>query len=589
MSKLLIYLKDYKKETILGPLFKLLEAVFELFVPLVIAAMIDVGIHNRDKEYIMKMWVILIALAVVGLASALVAQYFAAKAAVGFATKLRHNLFAQIQKFSYRQLDEVGTSTLITRITGDVNMVQAGVNMVLRLFLRSPFIVFGAMIMAFTIHAGAARVFVVVIFALFLVVVGIMRICIPHYTRNQQQLDAVLRSTRESLTGSRVWRAFCLEEEEMERFAKKNSLLHRMQLAVGRIASAMNPLTYVVVNAGIICILYQGGHLVSDGVISQGAVVALVNYMSQILVELVKLANLIVTINKAIACGDRISLILDMQENEESDGGHLHASSTSVKERKRVQDITSHAEYMVEFRDVSMCYHKDGEEAISHITMQVKRGETVGIIGGTGAGKSTVVNMIPGFYPAKKGAVYVDGADIRAYTKQALREKIGIVPQKAVLCQGTIRENLKWGNEHATDEEIYEALRVAQAINVIEAKKNGLDAKITQGGKNLSGGQRQRLTIARALVKHPDILILDDSASALDYATDAALRAALAEHCKDMTTFIVSQRTASVMHADHILVLEDGQMEGWGTHEELLASCEVYREIHESQYGGVSK
>lgn len=567
----MVFLKDYKKESILGPLFKLLEASFELFVPLVMAAIIDVGIKNADRPYILKMCGLLIFLAVIGLVCSITAQYFAAKAAVGFAAKLRHALFSHIQGLSFYELDQVGTSTLITRMTSDVNQVQSGVNLVLRLFLRSPFIVFGAMIMAFTIDVKAALVFVVTIPLLSVVVFGIMLISIPLYKKVQSGLDEVLGITRENLAGSRVIRAFHKEGEEIEAFREKNSSLTAMQLHVGKISALMNPLTYVIINLAIVALIWQGGIRVNLGLIQQGEVVALVNYMSQILIELVKLANLIITVNKSVACGNRIAQVLELE--------------TAMEDGE--QEISSNrAEFAVAFEDVSMCYHGSGEEAVSHISFRAKSGETIGIIGGTGSGKSTVVNLIPRFYDASRGCVLVKGQDVKTLRMETLRGLIGIVPQKAVLFSGTIRENMRWGKKDASDEEIWEALRTAQAAEFVEKKEGGLDAFIEQGGRNLSGGQRQRLTIARALVKKPEILILDDSASALDYATDAALRKAIREMKEQPTVFLVSQRTSSLMHADQILVLDDGEAVGCGTHEELLADCEVYREIYDSQYGG---
>lgn len=569
MKKLLVYLKDYKKESILGPLFKLLEASFELLVPLVMAAIIDVGIADGDRGYVMKMCGVLVLLALIGLVCSLTAQFFAAKAAVGFAAKLRHALFSHIQGFSFSELDEVGSATLITRMTSDVNQVQSGVNLVLRLFLRSPFIVFGAMIMAFTIDVKAAMIFVVTIPALAVVVFGIMLISIPLFKKVQAGLDEVLRITRENLTGVRVIRAFHKEEEEEEHFREKNTFLTRLQLHVGKISALMNPLTYVLINLGLVALIWTGGLRVHTGAITQGEVVALVNYMSQILVELVKLANLIITVTKAVACGNRIESVLEMNSTME-DG---------TEERGKAA-----AEYLVDFENVSMRYQGGGAEAVSGITLRVKPGETIGIIGGTGAGKSTVVNLIPRFYDISGGSLRVNGRDVREYELKSLRDMIGIVPQKAVLFSGTIRENMQWGKSEATDEEIYEALEIAQAKDFVEEKDGKLDARIDQGGKNLSGGQRQRLTIARALIKKPKILILDDSASALDYATDANLRRAIRNMKDSPTVFLVSQRAASILHADQILVLDDGEAVGLGTHEELLQRCEVYQEIYYSQF-----
>ena len=570
MKKLLVFLRDYKKESVLAPLFKLLEASFELFVPLVMAKIIDVGIGTGDNSYVLKMCGVLILLAFIGLTCAITAQYFAAKAAVGFATKLRHALFKHIQKLSFDELDRVGTSTLITRMTSDINQVQSGVNMVLRLFLRSPFIVFGAMVMAFTIDVKAALIFVVTIPALSVVVFGIMYVSIPLFKKVQSGLDEVLSLTRENLEGSRVIRAFRKEQGETAQFEQKNGLLTGMQLHVGKISALMNPLTYIIINFAIVALIWQGGLRVNVGAITQGEVVALVNYMSQILVELVKLANLIVTVNKSVACGNRIAQVLEMESSME-DG------TLEIGENFQEQEI-SEKKSVVSFEDVSMCYQGSKEDAITHISFTAGAGETIGIIGGTGSGKSTVVNLIPRFYDASAGRV-------RKYRRKELRNQIGIVPQKAVLFAGTVRENMQWGKKDATDEEIWEALKTAQAEEFIRAKEGGLDANIEQGGRNLSGGQRQRLTIARALVKKPRVLILDDSASALDYATDAALRKAIRQMEGAPTVFIVSQRTSSLMSADRILVLDDGEATGYGTHEELLKNCQTYREIYNSQYG----
>ena len=577
MRKLLIYLKDYKKESILGPLFKLLEASFELFVPLVMAAIIDVGIANGDKNYILKMCGVLILLAVIGLVCSITAQFFAAKAAVGFAAKLRHVLFAHIQSLSYTEMDAIGTSTMITRMTSDINQVQSGVNMVLRLFLRSPFIVFGAMVMAFTIDVKAALIFVVIIPLLAIVVFGIMLITIPLFKKVQSGLDEVLGITRENLTGSRVIRAFHKEKEEIETFHEKNQLLTNLQLYVGKISALMNPLTYILINAALLVLIWVGAIRVDNGAILQGEVVALVNYMSQILIELVKLANLIITVTKAVACGNRIESVFEIHSSM-SDGHRTKSDAHAGGNPAKRQD------YAVCFDNVSMGYQGGGEYAVSNINLKVKRGETVGVIGGTGSGKSTVINLIPRFYDVSEGAVYVSGEDVRDYKLSELRDKIGIVPQKAVLFAGTIRENMKWGKADATDEEINEALDIAQAREFVEQKEGKLDAEIEQGGRNLSGGQKQRLTIARALVKKPEILILDDSASALDYATDAALRHSIREMKNAPTVFIVSQRAASILHADQILVLDDGDVAGLGTHAELLENCEVYQEIYYSQF-----
>lgn len=572
MKKLLVYLKEYKKETVLGPLFKLLEASFELIVPLVVASMIDIGIANADKGYILKMCLILALLGFIGLVCAVTAQFFAAKAAVGFAAKLRYGLFAHIQSLSFSKMDREGTSTLITRLTSDINQVQNGVNLVLRLFLRSPFIVFGAMIMAFTVDVKAAVVFVVVIPLLSAVVFGIMLLSIPLFKKVQENLDKVLGITRENLTGVRVIRAFGQEAGEIKKFDKQTDELKTIQEFSGKVSALMNPLTYVIVNGGLMVLIYIGAIRVETGVLSQGQVVALVNYMSQILVELVKLANLIITVTKAVACGNRIQSILEIQEGME------RKETVDTKDGEK-------ADNKVEFEHVCLGYHEGGEEALTDIHFTAKKGETIGIIGGTGSGKSSLVNLIPRFYDVTAGAVKIDGKDVRGYNLTELRDKIGVVMQKAVLFKGTIRDNLLWGNENATDEELWEALSIAQAKEFVEKKENMLDEMITQEGRNLSGGQKQRLSIARALVKKPEILILDDSASALDYATDAALRKALKEMPGDTTVFIVAQRASSLMHADKIIVLDDGEVQEIGTHEELLKNCEVYQEIYYSQFG----
>ena len=572
MYKLLRFLKDYKKESILGPLFKLLEASFELLVPLVVAAIIDKGIGSADRGYTVKMCLLLAALGVVGLVSSVTAQYFAAKAAVGFAEKVRHALFKHIQSLSYSDIDSLGTSTLVTRMTSDMNQVQYGVNMTLRLLLRSPFVVFGAMIMAFTVDAKAALTFVVTIPLLSVVVFGIMLICIPLYRKVQEKLDGVLLSTRENLTGVRVIRAFCKEEEETRRFLDRNEELTDAQKFVGKISALMNPVTLVIINFSIIALIYIGALRVNQGIITQGAVVALYNYMSQILVELVKLANLIISVTKSIACGNRIQAVLDMQP------------SMIFPSEAEAQQGDFRSEYAVEFRHADLRYGNSGENALTDIDLRVKRGETVGVIGGTGSGKSSLVNMIPRFYDTSSGDVLVDGVNVREYSRQALREKIGVVPQKAVLFKGTIRDNMRWGNSDASDEEIHAAIATAQAAEVVSGKEGGLDYMIAQGGRNLSGGQRQRLTIARALVRKPEILILDDSASALDFATDAALRKAIKAMEGSPTVFIVSQRAASIAHADRIIVLDDGRIVGMGKHDDLLKNCEVYREIYNSQF-----
>lgn len=568
MRKLLRFLKDYKKESILSPLFKLLEASFELFVPLVMAAIIDTGIGNKDGGFILKMCGILILLAIVGLTCSITAQYFAAKAAVGFATKVRHALFDHIQKLSYTEMDTAGTDTMITRMTSDINQAQSGVNMVLRLFLRSPFIVFGAMIMAFTIDVNAALIFVVTIPVLSVVVFGIMIITIPLFRRVQASLDKVLGVTRENLTGSRVIRAFNKEQEEIADFDESNERLTDVQLFVGKISALMNPLTYIIINVALVILIWTGAIQVNIGKISQGEVVALVNYMSQILVELVKLANLIITVTKAIACGNRVQSIFEM-ETSMVDGNGSKKEDTG---------------YTVEFRNVSMRYKGAGADTLTGIDFKAKPGDTIGIIGGTGSGKSSVVNLIPRFYDVTEGQVMVDGMDVREYKITDLRDKIGIVPQKAVLFAGTVRSNLAWGKEDATEEEMQQALSVAQAAEVVDKKDGKLDAEVEQGGKNFSGGQKQRLTIARALVKQPEILIMDDSSSALDYATDAKLRQAIHNMPNRPTVFIVSQRAASIMYADKIIVLDDGTVAGTGTHEELLKDCSVYQEIYYSQF-----
>ena len=579
MKKLLVYLKDYKKESVLGPLFKLLEATFELIVPLVMAAIIDTGVATGDKSYIMKMCMVLVLLAVIGLTCSVTAQYFAAKAAVGFATKLRHALFAHIESLSFTEMDTVGTATLITRMTSDVNQVQNGVNLVLRLFLRSPFIVFGAMVMAFTIDVKAALVFVVTIPLLSIIVFGIMLISIPLYKKVQSALDKVLGITRENLTGSRVIRAFNKEDDEKVHFNENNDLLTRAQIYVGKISALMNPLTYAIINGAIVVLVWTGAVRVDNGYITQGEVVALINYMSQILVELVKLANLIININKSIACGNRIQSIFEMQPSiTDGSGQKVDKVQTDTADR------SEEAEYAVEFSHVGLTYAGAGDESLTDIDFKVKKGETIGIIGGTGSGKSSVVNLIPRFYDVTSGFIKVDGKDVKDYPLEELRGKIGTVLQKAVLFHGTIRENLKWGNPDATEEDLNRAITVAQAKEFVDNKEGRLDFEIEQGGKNLSGGQRQRLTIARAVVKKPEILILDDSASALDFATDAALRKAIREMEGETTVFIVSQRAASIQHADRIVVLDDGKIVGLGTSEELLESCEVYQEIYNSQF-----
>lgn len=590
MGKLLVYLKDYKKETVFAPLFKMLEATFELFVPLVMAAIIDRGIGEADTGYVLRMGAVLVALGLIGLLCSITAQYFAAKAAVGFSTRLKSALFDHIQGLSFTEIDTLGTSTLITRMTSDVNQVQNGVNMVLRLFLRSPFIVFGAMVMAFTIDTKAALIFVVTIPLLAVVVFGIMMITMPMYKKVQAGLDAVLGTTRENLTGARVIRAFHKEAEETERFEGKNAVLTRMQLVVGRISALTNPVTYIIINAATIILLYMGAVRVDAGTITQGQVVALVNYMSQILIELIKLANLIITITKALACANRIKSVFEVESSMRWQAAAAGEDAMAKKPGQAAgvvtvsgADATAGTNLAVEFDHVHLTYGGAGAESLSDIHIQVPRGQTIGIIGGTGSGKSSLVNMIPRFYDATAGTVRVDGRDVKAYGMEELRQKVGMVLQKAVLFRGTIRDNLLWGSAGATDEELWEALRIAQAKEFVEAKEGGLDAVVAQEGRNLSGGQRQRLTIARALVGKPEILILDDSASALDYATDAALRKSLKALPGETTVFIVSQRASSIMHADQIIVLEDGEMAGCGTHEELLADCAVYQEIYYSQ------
>ena len=571
MKKLLIYLKDYKIESVLAPLFKMLEALFELFVPIVMARVIDVGIPLGDRNYVIRMCLIMILLGLIGLICSITAQYFSAKAACGFAAKLRHSLFEHIQSLSFTEMDTIGTSTLITRMTSDVNQVQNGVNMFLRLFMRSPFIVFGAMIAAFTIDVKSALVFAAAVPLLAVIVFTIMYVTIPLYKRVQSKLDKVLGITRENLTGVRVIRAFHKEDGETERFEEANGDLSSLQIFVGKISALMNPATYAVVNLSIVAIIWVGGIRVNTGAISQGEVVALINYMSQILVELIKLANLIVLINKAIACGNRVQSVFEIKSSM-SDEPNIGSVPAGISETA------------VEFNDVCLRYGASEEDSLSNISFTVKKGETVGIIGGTGSGKSSVVNMIPRFYDAFSGQVMVDGINVKDYPLFTLRQKVGVVPQKAVLFNGTIRENLLWGNENASDEDIYEALKISQAIDVVEGRRKGLDSEVAQGGKNFSGGQRQRLTIARALVRKPEILILDDSASALDFATDAALRKAIREMENSPTVFIVSQRASSIQYADKIIVLDDGRIAGIGSHDSLLESCGVYQEIYYSQF-----
>lgn len=569
MKKLWKYMRDYRREGILAPLFKLLEASLELLVPLVMAQIIDTGIANGDRGFILSRCGILAALAAVGLMCSITAQYFAAKASVGFAAKLRSTLFKHIQSLSYSKLDTQGTGTLIARITGDINQVQSGMNLALRLLLRSPFVVFGAMIMAFTIDVKAALVFVVTIPLLSIVVFGIMLWSIPMYKKVQARLDKVLGITRENLSGVRVIRAFCKEDEERREFGERNAALTKLQLMVGRVSAAMNPATYIMINLGIAVLIYVGALRVDSGILTQGQVVALYNYMSQILVELVKLASLIITITKALACAGRVSAVLDV-------GSDMHGADTMPKE--------SDTDEEVRFENVEFGYATGGEPVLSGISFSVKKGETMGIIGGTGSGKSSLVSLIPRFYDATGGHVYIKENDVKDYPLGALREMVGMVPQKAVLFKGTIRENLRWGNADATEEEMERALSDAQALEIVKAKPEGLDSPVAQNGKNLSGGQRQRLTIARALIKKPEILILDDSASALDYATDLALRRSLAALSYKPTVFIVYQRASSILHADKIAVLDEGKMVGLGTHDELMQTCPVYREIYYSQY-----
>jgi len=584
MKRLIMYLKDYKKESILAPLFKLLEAFFELMVPLVMANIIDYGISNRNMGYIGKMGLLLLLLGVVGLASSITAQFFAAKAAVGFSTKLRQALFDHIEDLSFTDIDKAGTSTMITRMTSDVNQVQSGINMTLRLFLRSPIIVFGAMIMAFTIDVKCALIFVVAIPLLSVVVFGIILSTIPMYKKVQSKLDQVLGITRENLTGVRVIRAFHQEAKEADRFRENNEALSAMQIFVGKISACMNPVTYIIVNGAIIALIYTGAVQVNIGNLSQGEVVAIINYMNQILVELVKLANLIVTMTKALACAERVASVFEIgaDATEDEKKADLDNSIAAKVDEKAP---------FLDFKHVSLTYQGAGAPTLQDMNFTVNRGDTVGIIGGTGSGKTSLVNLIPGFYPATEGEILLEGRDIRTMRDEELRGRIGVVPQKAVLFKGTIRSNLQWGKPDATEEEMWKALELAQASEVVDGKPGKLDATVAQNGKNFSGGQRQRLTIARALVRNPEILILDDSASALDYATDAKLRAAIRTLEDKTTTFIVSQRASTIRHADKIIVLDDGEIVGMGTHDELLKDCTVYQEIYYSQYpeqrGGV--
>ena len=578
MKTLLAYLKGYKKESILAPLFKMLEASFELFVPLVMAAIIDVGIANKDKPYIVKMCFVLIALGIIGLVCSITAQYFAAKAATGVGTGIRHGLFEHIQKFTFTEMDQLGTSTLITRMTSDINQIQSGVNLVLRLFLRSPFIVFGAMIMAFTVDVKAALVFVVTIPLLSLIVFGIMLVTMPMYKKVQADLDQVLLATRENLTGARVIRAFNKEEDETKRFENANQILTDAQKYVGRISGMMNPLTYIIVNGAIIALIYVGAVRVDVGDLTQGQVVALINYMSQILVELVKLANLIISVTKAAACLNRVESVLAVKPDMNE--GEVRWESNSSEERLELKNKVP----VVEFSHVSLTYKGTSDTSLSDINFCAEKGQTIGIIGGTGSGKSSLVNLIPRFYDATEGTVKINGRDIKEYQTENLREHIGVVLQKAVLFKGSIADNLRWGKEDATEQEMYDALDISQAREFVDTKQGRLEFQIEQGGRNLSGGQKQRMTIARALVRKPEILILDDSASALDFATDAALRKSIKEMKNQPTVFIVSQRAASIQYADQIIVLDDGKMAGIGTHEELLKDCPIYQEIYYSQF-----
>ena len=568
MKKLLVYLKEYKKETILGPLFKLLEASFELMVPLVIASMIDRGIVRGDRQHIINMCIVLILLCFVGFGSAVTAQFFAAKAAAGFAKKVKRALFDNIQKLSYADIDRVGTSAMITRMTSDINQVQQGVNLTIRLLLRSPFVVFGAMVMAFTINVRQSLIFLVTIILLFLVVGLIMRWSIPRYGQIQSGLDELLSLTRENHTGVRVIRAFSLEQKEKENFSDKNNSLKDLQVFVGSITALMNPVTYAILNLAVAFLIYRGAILVDAGDLTQGQVVALYNYMAQILVELIKFANLILTVTRAIASGNRVQDMLELK--------------SSMEDGTVTEFVPSDSH--IEFNNVSMRYQGDMEDSLEGLDIKIKRGERIGVIGGTGSGKSTLINLIPRFYDVREGSVVIDGRNVKEYRLDALRERIGIVPQKAVLFQGTIRDNIRWGKENATDEEIYEALTIAQAKEIVDGKEKGLDEVVSQGGKNFSGGQKQRLTIARALVRKPEILILDDSASALDFLTDKKLRGAIASMDNPPTTFIVSQRASSVLGCDRIIVLDDGKVAGIGSSDELLIKCETYREIYDSQY-----
>ncbi|MCB6925300.1 ABC transporter ATP-binding protein/permease [Enterocloster bolteae] len=590
MKRLFSYMKDYKLESILGPLFKMLEASFELFVPLVVARMVDVGIRGRDSGYILKMGGVLVLLALIGLACSLTAQYFAAKAATGAATSLRNDLFSHIGRLSYTEIDTVGTSTLITRMTSDINQVQSGINMTLRLLLRSPFVVFGAMVMAFTVDVRSAFVFVVTIPVLCVVVFGIMAVSMPLYKSVQRQLDKVLLTTRENLMGVRVIRAFNRQKSETEKFDRENGNLVRMQVFVGKISALLNPVTYVIINIAVVAVIWVGAEQADSGIITQGKVIALVNYMSQILVELIKMANLIIIISKAVACMNRVDSIFKVESSIEDKGRHgsrKPGSQNSGSQNSGPQNSGPQNPALripkVEFKDMEFVYAGAKEPALKDISFCAMAGQTIGVIGGTGSGKSTLVNLIPRFYDAASGQVLVDGTDVKEYSLDELRDKTGVVPQKSVLFKGTLRDNMRWGKQDASDEEIYRALDTAQAREFVDSKGEGLDLYIDQGGHNLSGGQRQRLTIARALVRRPEILIMDDSASALDFATDARLRKAIRENTGDMTVFIVSQRATTIKSADTILVLDEGRLAGMGTHKELLKDCQVYREICLSQ------
>lgn len=566
MKKLLKYMRGFEKECILGPLFKLLEASFELFIPLVVASLVDDGILLGDQGYAVKMCAVMIVLGLIGLGCAVTAQFFAAKAAVGFCSRLRHAVLQHILGLSYSQIDQMGTSTMVTRMTSDINQVQNGVNLTLRLLLRSPFVVFGAMVMAFTIDFKAALVFAGVIPMLCIVVFGIMLITMPMYKRVQGSLDSVTSATRQNLSGVRVLRAFRMEKKEVEDFEQKTQNLTTAQLFAGRISALMNPITFVMINIAVVILVYVGAIRVDSGILTQGLVIALYNYMSQILVEIVKMANMIITLTKAVASGNRLADVLDMEPAQ------INGSTKS--------EITG----MVEFRDVVACYDGASQPSLENISFAAKPGQTIGIIGGTGSGKTTLVNLIPRFYDAVQGSVLLDGVPVQEYNMENLRRQIAVVPQKAVLFKGTIRQNLLWGNDHATDDDLWKALDIAQAREVVKDKEGELDAAVDQAGVNFSGGQRQRLTIARALVRKPKLLILDDSASALDYATDAALRKAIRNMDNPPTTFIVSQRASSVRYADEILVLDDGELVGKGTHDWLIENCSVYQEIYYSQF-----